>query len=457
MKKSIWFVVYQVVQALVSLGLGVYLGRWGLNLLEYGLFQKYNLLSNWLVANTAFFGTGLFYFIGKSVSEKERIIDRLYTVLLTFVVLIVIAIIAFKEQISWMINYELLSDNYLLICAGLMLRIIASFYSFVAIAIDRLKVLITGQVMHLLCLCTLIYVSVDLDASTVITYLVVSELVRNIFLHFYFKPALILPNKRFPLLSKNELSYLSVVCLSGLVMSLNSFTDKIFVSRILTTQDFAIYTTGAMMLPFIGVVLSSLFTTRQIELVELFNSEKIDEFYRLMRNLTASASSLIIPLLLFVVVFGQQLFLIVFGTEFQQSGTVFRVYSMAFFLLILPVNMVMNIVGFHKHVIYSTLVSVGVNILLCSLLVRLLGVFGIASAVVLSTYIGYLYPYLVLKKKVGLSLIQCIDWTVFFRVFSISLLMLLMSFLFGDMAIVIAMIGVSILVLNNFGKGLLSL
>ncbi len=190
------------------------------------------------------------------------------------------------------------------------------------------------------------------------------------------------------------LKYSLPLGLTAIVGQLSVNLDKLIVSIFSTTEEFAIYVTGAVRLPLIAIVAGSVYAIIMPELSKLLKVGRKQDAFQLWQRSSISCALVLIPAMVFLAIFAEKLIVLLFTEQYRASSEPFRIY-----LLLLPVRS-MALTAFpiasghsRQALIASTASLIG-NGVASYFLVRWIGPVGAAIGTLIGIYVFALPIYL---------------------------------------------------------------
>lgn len=191
-------------------------------------------------------------------------------------------------------------------------------------------------------------------------------------------------------LRRNCATTLEVAVPLGLGSALSGVSlliDKLIVSIYGTAEQYAIYVNGAIEIPLIGILVGSLSTVLMSAMAERVNANDRRAalgYFKLTASKTALA---IFPLMFYFLIHSREFMVVLYSDKYAGSAIPFSIY-----LLLLPVRIVvfgsaLVALGKGRALLYRSTVEVLLNAILSVLLFRFLGVWGVAIATILATYL----------------------------------------------------------------------
>lgn len=130
-----------------------------------------------------------------------------------------------------------------------------------------------------------------------------------------------------------------------------SSADQFFVSRYLGTESFAIYSNGAIELPFIPMIIGATATVLTPEFSRLIHEKNENRVFEIWDKVFSSTAIFIYPMIIFFLVYAEEVMILLYGDKYAVSGSVFRVFLIANFMTLAAYAPVVIAVG--KTKVYS--------------------------------------------------------------------------------------------------------
>ena len=212
---------------------------------------------------------------------------------------------------------------------------------------------------------------------------------------------------------------LSIASITGI---LSSNLDKILVSNMLSTDEYVVFQMGAYEIPIIGIITNAVSTVMIVEMTNSIKKGDVLQAMVLFRNIVKKTSFFLMPIMVFFFFAAKNVICFLFTEAYLGAVPVFLTYL--FYIPIRCVQYGPMIVAFGKSkiIMYREFASLIINILLSVILMKLLGIIGVAIATVLISYIiGLAYNLYSLSKWTKVS---CKDILPIFDMFIYFLLSL---------------------------------
>ena len=232
-------------------------------------------------------------------------------------------------------------------------------------------------------------------------------------------------------------------------------TDQFFISRYFGTEAFADFSNGAMELPFIGMIVGACSTVllpvySKLSKNNSFDNSEVNNIIAIWNSVLSKTVMLIYPLIIYCIVFSDEIMVILYGSQYESSGKYFFIMLFNNFFSIIscyPLLLALNktkeygIVYFFNFIIlafleycavciFASVESICIVSVLC-LWLRMLVFIKIISNT-LKVYIHNIIPY----KTILIIIIQSVIIALAIRfyigvektIFSISVSLILFLF-----------------------------
>lgn len=204
----------------------------------------------------------------------------------------------------------------------------------------------------------------------------------------------------------STLRYSVPLALASGVSVLNKTIDKTIVSSLSEPQSAAIYINGAMEVPLVSVVTSSVTSVLLPDMTCLYANNKHEELLHLWRRATTRTSRLLLPLGSLLFVFGPEVMHALYGNAYTAAGNIFRVYLLLLPFRVASFGMFLQISGKTASQLYYNCYVTVANVILTVVLVRAVGPIGAAIATVVAIGVfGFPASLYLIHNRTGLNLL----------------------------------------------------
>lgn len=175
----------------------------------------------------------------------------------------------------------------------------------------------------------------------------------------------------------------------GLASMLGTITlqlQSIIVASLCSPEDFAVYITGAMEIPVIGIVTGSITTVVFAEMAELCHKGDKAAALQLFHKASIKSASILFPTMCFLLVVAEPFIVFLFSEKYHASITPFVIY-----LFVLPIRIViygaaLMALGMTRVILFRGIFDLTINCIFCFVLVKMIGYIGAAIAIILTLY-----------------------------------------------------------------------
>lgn len=195
--------------------------------------------------------------------------------------------------------------------------------------------------------------------------------------------------------TKGEMKYIIAMSATSLVGVVNSYTDQITASILLNPIDYSLLKVGAFQIPFISIVTGSILTAMIPVVSKLFKQKALIEIQHLWAHSIEKATILLVPIVIFCMVFGKEIIVGFFGISYSASGLIFQIYMFQWLRAVVVFGGVMGAIGLEKELFKNTVFITILNVLLN---IVMISKFGIIGAAITTTAMNYFGGFLLIKK-----------------------------------------------------------
>lgn len=206
-----------------------------------------------------------------------------------------------------------------------------------------------------------------------------------------------------------------------------SSADQFFISRYFGNEVFAEFSNGALELPFVGMIVGACATVLS-PIFSRMSSENIDpkkEIFPLWKSTFEKSAKLIYPLVIYCIVFADIIMVFLYGEQYENSATYFRIKSSVdFFKVIVYAPLIINI-GKVKY--YSNVHMYGAIILIAFEYLSVVTIHNPYAIIIISVLcqIGRIFCMLIfISKYFNVKLYQLFPVNLIFKILVPSVIIL---------------------------------
>lgn len=207
-----------------------------------------------------------------------------------------------------------------------------------------------------------------------------------------------------------QLTFALPVAMSKAIEIISVWLDKFVVSAWLGKEALGVFFVGAIEIPFIAVLLSSIYSVITPVLNKLNHENDNSKFAFYVNKSLSLTAKIIWPLFAWLITFADHLIPLVFGEGYEASVPIFRIYLFMMPLRIALFGVIVIALGKSRAVFWTSFGALAVNAVLNVALVELMGMPGPAIATVISTWLHVAILLVIIVKNLELSwltLIPC--------------------------------------------------
>ena len=197
--------------------------------------------------------------------------------------------------------------------------------------------------------------------------------------------------------------------LASLVGTVSIEIDKLMIGRFFDTEQLAIYTNAAKELP-LTIVATSLTAVLLPQLARMLKKNDSEGAIRIWGISIRLSYLLICFFAMILIVFAPQIMTILYSEKYLPGVAVFRVYSLVLLLRCTYFGIILNSLGKTKMILYSSILSLVLNIILNYLLFLAMGMLGPAIATFISMGIAGFAQVFVTSKELQIPFKTILPW-----------------------------------------------
>ncbi|MCE5249097.1 oligosaccharide flippase family protein [bacterium] len=200
-----------------------------------------------------------------------------------------------------------------------------------------------------------------------------------------------------------QMSFSLPIALTNTIDIISKWLDKFVISIFYGAVPLGIYYVGAIEIPFIGVLLSSIYSVVSPVINKLHHDQNNAGFALFVNKTLKLTAKIIWPLFVYLMIFSDHLVPLVFRADYAASVPTFRIY-----LLLMPVRIalygvIIIALGKPKVVFWTSFAALAVNLVLNVVLIRFIGFQGPAIATVFSTYVHVIILMVIIIRTLKVS------------------------------------------------------
>ena len=206
----------------------------------------------------------------------------------------------------------------------------------------------------------------------------------------------------------------------ALVGILNSFIDQIMVSIMLTTEAYSNLRIGAFQIPFIAIITGSLLTVMIPMISRYYREKNYTEVIKIWTLSIEKASILLVPIVIFCLIFANEIIINFFGEKYTASVMIFQIYMVQWLKAVVIFGGIMGAIGLEKELFKNTIIIAILNIIFNYFLILKLGAIGAAITTTILNYFGAFLLIKEINKKLQKNFFSYFPSNVYFKSIIIS-------------------------------------
>ena len=230
---------------------------------------------------------------------------------------------------------------------------------------------------------------------------------------------------------KQEFIYVLTITTGVVLGAFNLYIDKYLVATLLNPTEFVFYQNGAINLPFVNIITSSLFIALIPVFAELNVKHKIKELAFQTKMAIAKCTFFLIPILVYCFFEAIPLIKFLYGDDFEASGHVFKIYILRYALSVMAFSIFMGSIGLEKRSNFIIFISAVIGLALNSVLIPMYGIIGASWAIVIASLSTIAISFYYINKKLNLRISDYFPVRDYFRIIFFSVLLYIPFYFFN--------------------------
>lgn len=226
---------------------------------------------------------------------------------------------------------------------------------------------------------------------------------------------------------REQLAYSIPVALVSLAGLIGSTLNRGMLAATVTPAFYAIYAVGALEIPLDVIFQSSVANVLRASLPPLVRDGNLDEVVRVMREAVRKLSTIVLPSFIFLLGHSHQFIVLLFTTKYAESVTVFQIYLWLVPLHMLVLSPIPQVFGKPKLNFYIVLATTSLLLVLGYVLLKTVGFYGPALAMVITQYIQVGVFFVVVLRLTKSTMARLLPWNHMLRVVAAAGLSLVVS------------------------------
>jgi O-antigen/teichoic acid export membrane protein len=291
-------------------------------------------------------------------------------------------------------------QNYIVVAAPVVFfQALGSGIIVILIYFDKVKTVSAYTVIsNVVRIAGLFYCIVVLNSITaLVVWFTIFTIIQNVILFMFIPKWLI--NR--PYIYNKNLQYEMIqkawpLLLTSILGVGTLYIDGFMVSGMLSVKDYALYRNGAIEIPFIATVYSSIASIMMPNFARLYSENRITDLLKEKRDVSRLIATIIFPVIIAFIVFSEELIPLYLSDKYYESYLVFAIYNLTTLIRVNDYQDLLTISGRSK-----TVLNINVLVFIYNIVanVFLLQMFGIAGGAIAFTSTVYLLVWLLVRAS----------------------------------------------------------
>lgn len=228
-----------------------------------------------------------------------------------------------------------------------------------------------------------------------------------------------------------QMAYSIPVALVALSSLVGSTLNRGMLAASFTPAHYAIYAVGALEIPLDVIFQASVANVLRARLPSLVRDGHLEEIARILREAVRKLSMIVIPSFVFLLGHSHEFITLLFTAHYAESVHVFRIYLWLIPLHMLVLSPIPQAFGKPKFNLYIVVAMNALLLLLGYILLKYIGFYGPALAVVITQYVQSAVFFVIVRKMTKASLRQLLALRHMLQVTAAALISLGTSYFVG--------------------------
>lgn len=208
--------------------------------------------------------------------------------------------------------------------------------------------------------------------------------------------------------------------MASMVGTLNSEIDKLLIGYLMDTEQMAIYTNAAKELP-LTIVATSITAVLLPKMTLMIKKKHIQEAVGLWGCATELAFIIIAFVVAGVFTYAEETLTILYSAKYLPGVMVFRIYTLNLLFRVTYFGIVLNAYGETKKILYCSIASLLLNVILNPLFYKIFGMIGPAIATLIVIFLLMILQLLMTANVSAIPLKSILPWNGIFKVLLLNI------------------------------------
>lgn len=382
---------------------------------EYGTYSQLLMAVN-LATTVIMMGlpNSLNYFLAGAEGDKEKghflnVYYTMSTILSAVVGCVLVVLVPFL--VSYFEN-PLLNNFLFFLAVFPWTKIIMSSVENVLVVYKRTNLIMAYRVLNSIFLLSIILI-VQVFEWTFTTYMVlylVVEAVFSVLVYVFAKQSAGRLCVAIDIeLTKRIFKFSIPMGIATMLGTLNIELAKVVIGGLMDTESLAIFTNASKEMP-VTIIASSITAVLLPRMVKLLKNKQNEDAVKLWSKATNISFAIITFLAFALFVFAPEVMTILYSEKYLSGVSVFRVYSLVLPLRCTYFGMVLNASGHTKKILYSSVISLVLNLCMNIVFYKMFGFVGPAIASLVAQLVINVVQLLWTSRVIEVKFSRIFDW-----------------------------------------------
>ena len=214
---------------------------------------------------------------------------------------------------------------------------------------------------------------------------------------------------------RQQIGYSWPLLATAVVGTINLQLNKLLISMFFGPEAYAVYSCGAMQLPVVGLITTSLSIAMMPELVAMAADGRMQQALHTWQEAARKSSLVIFPCFVFFLGCGYDLMVLLYGQEYSQASWPFRVYLCSLPVKVAIYATLFRAAGHTRSIAVAALIALIVNMAVSTTLVivgggGLLSFIGPTLGMVVASWCSWSFLLWQLTHITGVQLSRIMRW-----------------------------------------------
>ena len=425
--------VSKMVNLIITMATSMLLSRFR-SLEEYGTFSELSLVLN-LLTTFCLLGipNAINYFLPRvdSDTEREKFLNTFFSLNTIFSVIAGVVMVAAMPIMVWYFKNHGIYGFYYFAIIMPWAKITIQERANLLVASHKTKTLVIQTLLNSIFLLGIIVLT-QLIHQSFQFYMYLYVIVEVLFgVLVYIEAAKISGKIRFHIdkvLCKQILAFAIPIGLSDMVSTISREVDKLMIGGFLDTESLAIYTNAAKEIS-LTVISTSFIAVLMPKLSKMVKEERIDEAVETWKDTTSFTYIFMCFGVAALVTFAPQVMTILYSEKYLPGTGVFRIYALILLWRTAYFGTMLSLHGKTKKILFCSIFSMAINIVLNYALYKLIGFSGPAWSTFFSIGIVNILQLKFTSNIIGISISKLFPWLDLLKISLINALFGILIFL----------------------------